>query len=512
MITTLSTTTPRRRGRPQVATLSDAEEISLARTIVAANAGRDAVSVRMAAWVWAGENRPDLLAILQSYSTKHTLPECIQRAARRVRGLEAVSRDRRRVSSYGVSTGRLRVGADGERLRAGERFSVDDLTANSACWVPWPQGGDACSDSYGVRLGRWQTLVAHCDATRYIPLYVSAIRWEQTYRGEDAVALVDGLCRTVCRPEAFTLEGGVWQGTRMLSALAAMGVAIMDAKGRPNLKLVENFFNTFHTRMAIELRGRGQVGRFRGEEQAWGELYVKCRAGKADPREYFHAHTELLDATDRAVRWLNEDRVESVHYGKWIPRERWEADMAETPRPRISEADAPRWATAPVLVRRTARRGQVVATAAGPEGESMAFNFCAPELVPMNGRAVRVAFDPWCPTEGATILEATRAKVLCIAAYTGAAAGRAGVDAVKALRAGVRRDLRILLPEQPTRREVLIREPSVKSVESVESIESSPRRATKTAPIPDRDWAAEAAENEAALSRRGALVIPCAIT
>lgn len=505
-------TTP--RGRPRDVALSPEAALALAQQIAVSNSGRDAVSATTGAWGFARESCPELLDVLAARSSKHDLPVAVREVAQRVRGIIPAARDTRRVRDYGVVTGGMRLHPDGRRLLSGEVMSIDDVTANTACCVPWPQGGDRCSDRYGVRVGRWQTLIDHCEGSSFVPIYVSAVRWEQTYRGEDAAVVVGGLARTVCRPDRLRLEGGVWQGGRVLAALDAMGITLESVKARPNQKLVENWINPFHTEMARIMRGRAQMGRFRGEEKAWSEVYVACRRGDKDPRLHFPMVADLLDATDRAIIIRNETRRESRTYGKWIPRDRWETDLAAHPRPPVTEAEVPEWTTAPVLVVRTATRGQVVASAVSPDGESLRHTFCAPELTEWRGRQVRVAFDPFCLDAGATIIEAKRPRVICQASFTGAGAGRAATDAVKALRDSVRRELRVLLPNQPTRREILVRVPtsSTPSVSSVESVPSSPRRATKLPPAPARDWAAEAAENEAALSRRGALVIPCAIT
>lgn len=440
-------------GRPRAVDISADQALALARSIMSANRGRDAVSATMGAHHWARKECPELAAVLASHASKHTLPVAVREVAQRVRGVVAVARDPRKARNFGVVSGGMRLRPDGARLLAGECFSIDDVTANSACCVPWPQGGDRCSDRYGVRVGRWQTLITHCEGSSYVPLYVSAVRWEQSYRGEDATVPVNGLCRRVCRPDRMRLEGGVWQGKRVLSALSAMGVALESVKGRPNQKLVENWINRFHTAMALELEGRAQMGRFRGEEKAWGDVYCACRAGKDDPRRNFPMVADLLDATDRAIAFLNSYPVESEH-GSWIPQERWQEDLAAHPRPVVD--DVPEWVTAPVLEKRTVRRGTVVVTAAGTEGERARHVFCAPELVGHDGRVVRVAFDPFFLDGGATVVEADRPRVICQGTFTGAQS-KGAVDAVKALRDSVRREMRVLLPGQPVRREVLVR-------------------------------------------------------
>ena len=78
--------------------------------------------------------------------------------------------------------------------------------------VPWPWrgSGDKCAEKYGVRLGRFQLLVCHDDATSFIPAYSYIIRYEQTYRGEDVAGAMIRTCRDVGIFDSFVLEGGVW--------------------------------------------------------------------------------------------------------------------------------------------------------------------------------------------------------------------------------------------------------------------------------------------------------------
>lgn len=434
-------------GRPRGYEIPAALEDRALALMAAANSGRDGVSVSMAARVLAGED-PELAAVLKRRSSKHSMPVAIKEVAARVRPLVAMHRDRR-------ALGRCQAGPSGflrqhwleeRRLRAGERVSFDDATMNIGIVVPWPCGGDRCSDRFGVRVGRFQLLLATCDGTGMRLAHVFQVREAGSYCGADAVSLFNRVNRDVCRIGMAAFEGHVWQGPRMTAAREAMGTLLLDAKGRPNLKLVENTLNPLWTRLAIELP-HAQVGRFRGEEKATTDLYLRCRQGLEDPRPHFPMIEELMGAVDRSLAWLNEDRIESEVYGKWVPRERWESDMAEHPRPAVTLDEVPVWASAPELERRTVLRGRVRVTATGPMGVRVPFYFTGPELWALNGKVVRVAFDPLQVEEGATILDARRPVVLGRAECVSAGAGISLADASATMRVArslMRREYRVM--------------------------------------------------------------------
>jgi len=502
----------RRAGRPRVVELSDSEIAEIAGMVAGANCGRGEVSLTMAVRVWAGDKRPDILELLNGYSSKHTMPVVFREVAARVRPLVDMHRDRRMVRNMGGAHGHMRMFGD-RRLLAGEQFSFDDATINGAVCVPWPRGGDKCSDRYGVRVGRFQFLAAHCDGTSMLAAYVYQIRESQGYRGADAVSLVNRLCRDVCRPDRLVLEGGVWQGSRMSAAREALGVKLLDAKGRPNQKLIENFFNRFWTRMALELPA-AQLGRFRAEERENSELYLKCRAGTQDPRKFFPMLADVLSAFDRAITWLNNEPIQSAQYGRWIPAERWAEDMEANPRVCVSEEDVPTWTTAPVLEVRVVRRGQVSVTADGPCGESLKFVFCSPALLEWEGREVRVAFDPLLEGAGAEVVERSRPRVICVAQPVSGAAGVGLSDAAaeaRAMRDFMRREYRCLVPGR-RRQETEVRVPSAPAGDGKngrdgnEGMDLGRRAAAVAVDVPERDYAAEIEENEKAL-RRGGLVL-----
>lgn len=76
--------------------------------------------------------------------------------------------------------------------------------------------------------------------------------------------------------------------------------------------------------------------------------------------------TDALAAIDWAINYLNTHPVESREYGKWIPRDRWEADLAAHPMRQV-DADFS-WLQAPAIVKRKVVRGMLRATVPGPSG------------------------------------------------------------------------------------------------------------------------------------------------
>lgn len=437
-------------GRPRAVRLDDSERQEVARRIAAANLGQGIVSATAGARR-AAEDIPALADALARRQDKHSLPIEVREIAAAVRGVTPMARDRRALRDLGGARGHLRRHwSQDRRLRAGERFSFDDATINIAVVIPWAIGGDRCSDRYGCRVGRFQLLLAHDDATSYVPAYLYQIRDKQSYRAEDAVSLVNGLCRDVVKPDRVVFEGGVWQGRRMTAAREALGLTLHDAKGRPNQKLVENLFHRLWTALAIELP-QADLARFRGETKATTDLYLACRAGRKDPSRHFPALGEVLDALDTAIGRLNHEVIQSREYGSWIPAQRWAEDLAAWPRPVVTDADCPRWAAAPCLETRTVRGAKVQATAPGPWGEKIRYTFGAAELWDAERRKLLVAFDPQTARDtGATILDPRTRRVICQAHCLSAAAG---VDASQAgrvtkdIRDMVRREYRVLLPD-----------------------------------------------------------------
>jgi hypothetical protein len=389
------------RGRPRTVTLTEDQKRELAAIYLATNRTRTDGSMPMA-WTLFAAGKAELAHLVQDNMPVGSIPTAAVEAMRKAKSLVGLHRGgARRMRSEGAYVpGTMRLHDSGERrLMAGEQFSVDDATRNVACWIPWPWGGCKCSDKFKVRLGRWQTLVVHDDASGYVPAYSSVFRWSQSYRGVDAASVIFQTERDVAMPLRWVLEGGVWQGGRVMEIC---GDRFLDAKGRPNQKLVEGWFGRAWTRMSVQ---PGDVGRHRGEMKAVSELYIKCREGRADPRLHFMEFRVANDLFSEAVEWLNAKRIDSRTYGQWVPRERWMADMEENPVAKRTEEDA--WMVSPVCEGRVVHRQGVRVREDGPHGVRMDWLFQAPWLHEYEKRRVSVYFDPmgaW-PLRAAITLE-----------------------------------------------------------------------------------------------------------
>jgi hypothetical protein len=363
----------------------------------------------------------DLAALDREMASKHYIPLSLKRQLMISKQVIRHHRDPRNAALSGPYVpGGTRLTQDGSRrLWAGERRSYDDGSQNSVIWYPWPYGGDRCSDTYGVRLGRGQWLVAHDDATGLVTSWTFTLRPRDSYRGPDGRGQMFRDARDAGAPDEVVAEGGIWQDNASLAFYQAAGMAVIDARGRPHLKLIEGWWSRAWTFLSAELRG--QIGRYRGEYRRESELVERCRAGREDPRRHFPSLPELLTAFERCVAFHNQDRIESPEYGKWVPIERWEQDQARRPRREI----APELAlfAAPERHELTVRRGGMVeAHVTCPLGIRLPYSFAHEALLPFEGAKVRVLFDPYEPLVEAAIVaartgpQARKGDLLCVAA------------------------------------------------------------------------------------------------
>jgi len=385
-------------GRPPLAVPTAEDVVALKREYLKTNRCRERGSKTLAARVLAKQGALTTEvseAILKPRASKHTLTKTIRDAMHVSPALVRMHRSPRNARLAGpYSPGSLRMaretGAEGpRRLRAGERQSWDDGSINFCVCVPWPWGGDKCSDKYGVRVGRFQLLAGIDDASDFCPARTFVIRPLSSYRKEDVGAALFRTMRDAYRPDMLMLEGGSWQSHLVKRFLDAVGVKLEDAKGRPHSKLVENYWNRLWSVLSTV---DGQIGRYRGEMERENALWIKSREGTFDPRQEFPLLDNALDALDDGLLYLNQEPVESKIYGTWVPAERHAADLAEYPREALDPEFA--WMVAPIQEERVTRRGLVAVRAPSPFGEAFPYHFAAEELSEIEGQRVRVYFDP----------------------------------------------------------------------------------------------------------------------
>lgn len=384
-------------GRPRLVELTPAQEARLAEIYLATNRTRREGSME-AAWVFFVEETGLWPWTVKNHRLVGSLPTAAVEALRRAKGLVLPHRGgskELRLKGPHQQGGMRMHWNEGRRLRAGESYSVDDLTRNVACWIPWPWGGCACSEAFKVKLGRWQTLVVIDDATWAAVAVMSVFRAAESYRGADAATIIfqtecEVGCASLDDDDDFrwVVEGGVWQSKQ---ALAALGGRFHSAKGRPNQKLVERWFGAFQTLDAVR---NLDLGRQRGEMLAANKLWIDCRAGRKDPRKYFAAFEAGQESLMAGIRYMNEREVRSEGlYGRWVPQERWEQDTAEHPLVKRSREDA--WVALPE--RRTlkvSRLGMLSCTGVLADGVKRKLVWNAPWLYEHLGRKLDLYFDP----------------------------------------------------------------------------------------------------------------------
>ena len=278
-------------------------------------------------------------------------------------------------------------------IRSGDILEADDATINFPVCVPWEQGGTPCAERYGVMVSRFQWLVAIDRASRFVPGWTFTMRPRSSYRGEDVTSLLYHVFRQHGVWKRAHLEGGVWACDKVCNLLEGLGVA-RTRRYQPNQKpFIEGLFNLLWTKLSDM---PGQVGRFRGEEDATNRVLESCRRGHTDPRQHFPMLGDALAALERVVHERNTQPVRTKQWGTWVPEERWLSQRQSSfdrglLRP-LPENTA--WMFAP-----EARVWRVKGNLVGGkiqiiEGNSIQFDFSAEWLVKFDGASVRCHFDP----------------------------------------------------------------------------------------------------------------------
>lgn len=277
----------------------------------------------------------------------------------------------------------------GDRLRAGERFSADDGSVNFVVFVDWPWGGCPCSDKFGVRVGRYQLLALHDDATGYVPHFSWIARASDAYRAEDIATFLHAPFAQLGVWDTALLERGSWESHRVSELLALAGVE-RETAYEPNQKLVEGWWNRAWTLLS---NLPGQIGRFRGEEEAAAALVEKYRRGSRDPRLDLISLPDAANAIARVVAELNATRMDcGPLWGSWVPAERWAADLAVRPLRQLPANVEPM--TRPERRELMVRRWAVHCEAMSPAGEALKYEFFDDALIAHEGKRVLVYFDP----------------------------------------------------------------------------------------------------------------------
>lgn len=436
-------------GRPRAVELTPDQGMRLAEIYLATNRTRKEGS-QEAAWVLFCEESGLHLHTVKNHRLVGAIPTAALEWMRKGKGLVGPHRGgakELRLKGPYQQGGMRTHWNEPRRLRAGESFSPDDLTRNVAVWIPWPHGGCPCSEKYGVRLGRWQTLVVCDDATFAIPAVSSVFRYSASYQGVDVASLIYqtetqvGMAGFEMSQSRWVIEGGVWQSKH---ALAALSGRFHSAKGRPMQKLIERWFGAVQTLDAVWNR---DLGRQRGEILENNQLWLDCRAGKKDPREHFASFEEGQETLMHAIRYMNEREVRSNLYGKWVPQERWENDVNQYPLAVRNPEDS--WVMMPERRILTVNRaGQVQCAVIMADGVSRSLVWNAPWLYEHLGRKVELYFDPlaeW-PLEAVCVAPGTRRIIGTAVCQNPFGTSRnADKERVASIRRTMMSDLRIIL-------------------------------------------------------------------
>ena len=388
-------------GRPPVVRLEEEEKKCLRRIYLQSNRAERSGSMTMAARIAAHDPatclRPETrAAILAERSSKHHLPVEVRRAMREVSPVAVARyRDPREGQNNGIYVpGWLRRDEEtGRLLLPGERQVWDDASVNVAVAVPWAGRGDRAGDRWGWRAARYQLLAGIDCATDFFCGFGYVMRTSDGYRACDVANVMHEVWRQQgYMPKKVVLEGGSWQAKPTMDFLRTAGVGVVDAKGRPNQKLVENYFNRLWTALSIFLPGYGQIGRYRGEMRKENLNWMKVLSGSADPRKHFPTLKQFLEALNKAVAYLRWEKVESRIYGTWSPEELYQGAAANG-LPLVEGLE--RYAM-PVAARRTLRRGGMVFVTAETQLEGLRheYAFATRDGWKYDGAPVVVRFDP----------------------------------------------------------------------------------------------------------------------
>jgi hypothetical protein len=269
----------------------------------------------------------------------------------------------------------------------GEVIEADDATINFPVCVPWTLGGDPCSEKYGVKVGRFQWLVAVDVARRFITAWSYVMRPKSSYRAEDILTLLRAHCLQHGKPLRAHFEQGAWKSNLVKTALQGLGIELHTVWSPHQKPFIEGLFNTVWTKLSVQFPGC-DIGRFMGETEEANDLLTACKRGGRDPRRHFPMLADALTAFGNVVKEKNNTPVDSA-IGSWIPAEAWQA----RPRPSTLDPESD-WLFAPYIRTWTVRGMLVGGRIPLFEDLSVPFDFSADFLPQYHGAKVRVHFDP----------------------------------------------------------------------------------------------------------------------
>lgn len=399
-------------AKGQLPDMEPEQKARLQQIYLRTNRTRDAGSMRTAAKFWAmDQETPELWrhAVL-SRIEKGQLPGPVKRALREVTQAHVEQYRRPRLAPVVTMAGT--VGANvRDKIDRRRVIESDDGTLNFVACIPWPMGGDPCSDKHGVRIGRWQWLpMIECGWSHQVVGYSLVCRPKGSYRAEDIRTLIHQLALARGLPDEFRFEHGAWESDSIVGLIQKLGVTLTTVN-QPNQKpFVEGFFGKAWTYLSVM---GGQVGRFRGDMETENRIVEACRAGRRDPRVVFPMLADAVRALDGTVATHNSDTVDSI-YGRWVPNAR--AAALDQERPWRQLPPALRYLFSPICREWTVAAGSVGGNVPILEDLSVPFHFAHSELWRWNGHKVRLYFDH--------TADDCRATIVSVDGYAGVAPGQ----------------------------------------------------------------------------------------
>jgi hypothetical protein len=285
---------------------------------------------------------------------------------------------------------------NGERrfILPGQVIEADDATINFPVCVPWEMGGCPCSEKYGVKVARFQWLVAMDVASRFVPAWTYVCRAKSSYRDEDTVTLMNAVYRTHGEPLFWRFEHGVWASNKVKQRIQFTGSQRWPVWSPHQKPYIEGLWNKMWTYLSLE---DGQVGRYRGEMEKENDLLMAGQQGRRDPRGTFPLLSRAIAAFESSIGDHHAGIIRSKDYGEWIPAERWERRQMQKPAVDLD------WLAAP-FVRRWKVSGNVVGGAVRLfDSYSAPFQFSAEWLPQFHGAYVNCHFDPTVPRCSAVV-------------------------------------------------------------------------------------------------------------
>lgn len=284
-------------------------------------------------------------------------------------------------------------GENGDRrfTRAGDWIEADDGTINFPVCIPWTMGGCPTSDKFGVKVGRFQFLRPIDAGSRFRPGFLYVARPRGSYRREDVLALMRLVCRAHGVPRGWRFERGTWESNMVKEAVRLLGSQLHTVYSPRQKPFVEGGFNQDWTKLSVHFPN-ADVGRFMGETEEANLLLTAAKQGRQDPRKHFPMLDEAIAAFNAITAEENRTPVNSANWGRWIPEERWQAQLAENPLRRLAVESE--WIFHPYVREWTVRGMQVGGKVPIFEEVSVPFDFAATWLGMFDGAKVRCHFDP----------------------------------------------------------------------------------------------------------------------